>query len=36
ASHYLPNYLGWRHALEGNRITAPLDLLRVALGAKCC
>jgi transposase-like protein len=36
ASHYLPNYLGWRHALDGNRITAPLDLLKAALGAKCC
>ena len=32
ASHYLPNYLGWRHALDGNRIAAPVELLKAALG----
>ncbi len=34
ASHYLPNYLGWRHALDGKRVAAPVDLLNAALGAK--
>jgi hypothetical protein len=34
ASHYLPNYLGWRHALEGGRITAPAGLLKSALGIR--
>ncbi len=32
ASRYLPNYLGWRWALDGERITSPESLLRVALG----
>ncbi len=33
ASHYLPNYLGWRWALDGGRIGTPEMLLRSALGA---
>ena len=33
ASRYLPNYLGWRWALDGGRISAPKMLLRSALGA---
>lgn len=32
ASRYLPNYLGWRWALDGERITSPERLLRAALG----
>jgi len=32
ASRYLPNYLGWRWALDGGRISAPAILLRAALG----
>jgi hypothetical protein len=32
ASHYLPNYLGWRHALAGKRMALPTDLLNAALG----
>ncbi len=32
ASRYLPNYLGWRWALDGERITSPESLLRAALG----
>ena len=32
ASRYLPNYLGWRWALDGERIAAPERLLRAALG----
>ncbi|TWI46752.1 hypothetical protein IP92_03115 [Pseudoduganella flava] len=32
ASRYLPNYLGWRHALGGGRITTPADLLKSAPG----
>jgi transposase-like protein len=33
ASRYLPNYLGWRWALDGDRISSPEMLLRSALGA---
>ena len=32
ASRYLPNYLGWRWALDGERIGSPERLLRAALG----
>ncbi|TWI69901.1 ISXO2 transposase-like protein [Pseudoduganella lurida] len=32
ASHYLPNYLGWRHGLEGARWATPADCLVAALG----
>ena len=32
ASRYLPNYLGWRWALDGQRIATPERLLRAALG----
>ena len=32
ASRYLPNYLGWRWALDAQRITSPEWLLRAALG----
>ncbi len=32
ASRYLPNYLGWRWALDGQRIASPERLLRAALG----
>ncbi|HEX9171401.1 MAG TPA: IS1595 family transposase, partial [Telluria sp.] len=32
ASRYLPNYLGWRWALDGGRINSPELLLRSALG----
>ncbi|MES2756966.1 MAG: IS1595 family transposase [Pseudomonadota bacterium] len=32
ASRYLPNYLGWRWALDGGRISSPEKLLRSALG----
>jgi transposase-like protein len=31
ASRYLPNYLGWRWALDGGRISSPEMLLRSAL-----
>jgi hypothetical protein len=33
ARRYLPNYLGWRWALDGDRISSPEMLLRSALGA---
>ena len=33
ASRYLPNYLGWRWALDGGRIATPEGMLRAALGA---
>ena len=33
ASRYLPNYLGWRWALDGGRISEPDALLRAAIGA---
>ena len=32
ASRYLDNYLGWRWALDGQRIAAPDGLLRAAIG----
>lgn len=32
ASRYLPNYLGWRCALDGERIASPERLLRAAIG----
>jgi len=32
ASRYLPNYLGWRWALDGDRIGSADDLLRAAIG----
>jgi transposase-like protein/IS1 family transposase len=32
ATHYLTNYLGWRWALDANRISAPIDLLRASVG----
>jgi transposase-like protein len=31
ASRYLPNYLGWRWALDGERITSPEQLLNIAI-----
>jgi transposase-like protein len=31
ASRYLPNYLGWRWALDGERIIFPEQLLRIAI-----
>ena len=31
ASRYLPNYLGWRWALDGKRIISPEQLLRIAI-----
>jgi transposase-like protein len=33
ASRYLPNYLGWRWAIDADRISSPEMLLRSALGA---
>jgi hypothetical protein len=32
ASRYLPNYFGWRWALDGQRIATPAAFLRAALG----
>jgi len=32
ASHRLPNYLGWRWALDGERVTSIEQLLRIAFG----
>lgn len=32
ATHYLPNYLGWRWAIDGKRIDSPDILLRAAIG----
>ena len=32
ATRYLPHYLGWRWALDGNRLDSPDDLLRPAIG----
>ena len=32
ASHYLPNYLGWRWGLDGARIATPERFLRAAIG----
>jgi hypothetical protein len=31
ASRYLPNYLGWRWALDGERVISPEQLLRIAI-----
>ena len=31
ASRYLPNYLGWRRALDGQRIASVEQLLRIAI-----
>ena len=31
ASRYLPNYLGWCRALDGQRIISPAQLLRIAI-----
>jgi hypothetical protein len=31
ASRYLPNYLGWRWALDGERVTSPEQLLSIAI-----
>jgi transposase-like protein len=33
ATHYLPNYLGWRWVLDAKRIETPEALLKAALGA---
>jgi hypothetical protein len=33
ASRYLPNYLGWQGALDGQRIATPARFLRAALGS---
>lgn len=32
ATHYLPNYLGWRWAIDTKRIDSPDTLLRAAIG----
>jgi hypothetical protein len=32
ATHYLPNYLGWRWALDAQRIDSPKTMLRAAVG----
>jgi transposase-like protein len=32
ATHYLPNYLGWRWVVDAKRIDEPVTLLRSALG----
>lgn len=32
ATHYLPNYLGWRWAIDAKRIDSPNTLLRAAIG----
>ena len=32
ASRYLPNYLGWRRALDGGRVSTVEQLLRIAIG----
>jgi hypothetical protein len=32
ATRYLPNYLGWRWALDGQRINSTDALLRTAIG----
>ncbi|WP_143133243.1 IS1595 family transposase, partial [Pseudoduganella namucuonensis] len=32
ATHYLPNYLGWRWALDARRINTPTTLLKAAVG----
>lgn len=33
ATHYLPNYLGWRWAVDAHRIDSPVTMLRAAIGA---
>src|ERR1044071_2848798 len=32
ATHYLPNYLGWHWAVDGDRIASPEDMLSSAVG----
>jgi len=32
ATHYLPNYLGWRHALDAHRLPTPEAMLLAAIG----
>lgn len=32
ATHYLPNYLGWRRALDTRRIDTPMAMLNAAIG----
>ena len=32
ASRYLPNYLGWRRALDGGKVTSADQLLRLTIG----
>jgi transposase-like protein len=32
ATHYLPNYLGWRWAVDAQRIHSPETMLRAAIG----
>lgn len=32
ATHYLPNYLGWRWAVDAQRIDSPETMLRAAIG----
>jgi hypothetical protein len=32
ASRYLPNYLGWRWALDGGRVSSAAQLLCIAVG----
>ncbi|MGK5034725.1 IS1595 family transposase, partial [Janthinobacterium sp. LB3P118] len=32
ASHYLPNYLGWRWILDAGRIRSPQTLLKATMG----
>ena len=36
ASRYLPNYLGWRHCLDGNRVSTRSHFLLAALGVRTC
>jgi transposase-like protein len=33
ATHYLPNYLAWRWAVDGQRIDSPAIMLKAAVGA---
>jgi len=32
ASRYLPNYLGWRWGMDGERVNSADELLRAAIG----
>lgn len=32
ATHYLPNYLGWRWAVDAQRIASPVTMLMAAIG----